>query len=365
MVTVLRSPAMLMPTVNSSVMPHLPRQCSQHAADSTHTDASPRLLTAYPRTAALRKRSGSLTPTPLPMGEGGLPRDLGDLAHDLERAGEPVGELFEIVRDDDAHIGADTGALALGADPSDQRDGIGERLVAEGERQALRAGLELLDIGAPAERLDLHQLHEQVDLGGRGAEAVDDFRSHRLDLALVLERREAAIESEPRRQIGNIRFGNRYRRAKLDGRRPHVLGRRLLAQLDALDRLAHHLLIEFVADLLDMAGLLLAEQVAGAAQVEIVARELKARAQHIERLKNGEPLLRLGRDLGLGRRGEIGVGANLRPADPAPQLVELRKPEHVGAMHDHGVGAWNVEAGFDDRRRQEDVVLAVVEGADL
>ena len=34
-------------------------------------------------------------------------------------------------------------------------------------------------------------------------------------------------------------------------------------------------------------------------------------------------------------------------------------------MHDHRVGARNVEAGFDDRRRQEDVVLAVVEGADL
>src|SRR5579872_3215152 len=36
-------------------------------------------------------------PSPRPLSRwerGGLPRDLGDLAHDLERAGEPVGELL-------------------------------------------------------------------------------------------------------------------------------------------------------------------------------------------------------------------------------------------------------------------------------
>ena len=96
-----------------------------------------------------------------------------------------------------------------------------------------------------------------------------------------------------------------------------------------------------------------------------MARELKACAQRIERLQHLESLLRLRRDLGLDRRGEIGVGANFRSADAATQLVELREPKHVGAMHDHRIGARNVEAGFDDRRRQQDIVLAVVEGADL
>ena len=267
--------------------------------------------------------------------------------------------------DDDAHVGADAGAVALRGDPSDQRRRIGEGFVAEGERQALRAGLELFDIGAAAQRLDLHQAEQQPDFRRRRAEAVDDLGAHRVDLALVLERREAAIEREPRRQVGNIGFGDRHRRAELDGRRPHVLGRRVLARLDALDRLAHHLLIELVADLLDVAGLLFAKEIAGAAQVEVVARELEAGAERIERLQNAEALLGLRRDLGLGRGGEIGVGADLRAADAAAQLIELRQAEHVGAMDDHGVGARNVEAGFDDRGRQEDVVLAVVEGADL
>ena len=160
-------------------------------------------------------------------------------------------------------------------------------------------------------------------------------------------------------------FGDRHRRAELDGWRPHVLGRRVLARLDALDRLAHHLLIELVADLLDVAGLLFAKQIAGPAQVEVVARELEPRAENIKRLQNAEPLLGLRRDPGLRGRGEIGVGADLGAANAAAQLIKLRQAEHVGAMDDHGVGARNVEAGFDDRRRQENVVLAVVEGADF
>ena len=67
----------------------------------------------------------------------------------------------------------------------------------------------------------------------------------------------------------------------------------------------------------------------------------------------------------VGGRREDRIGADLRAADAAAQLIELREAEHVGAMHDQRVGARNVEAGFDDRGRQQDVVFAVVEGADL
>src|SRR3712207_7398591 len=44
------------------------------------------------------------------------------------------------------------------------------------------------------------------------------------------------------------------------------------------------------------------------------------------------------------------------------QLVELGKPEHVGAVHDQRVGGRDIEAGFDDRCGEQNVVLAVVEG---
>ena len=47
-------------------------------------------------------------------------------------------------------------------------------------------------------------------------------------------------------------------------------------------RFFQHLLVEFEADFLDMAGLFLAEQVAAAADIEVVACEREAGAQRVE-----------------------------------------------------------------------------------
>ena len=54
------------------------------------------------------------------------------------------------------------------------------------------------------------------------------------------------------------------------------------ARLGLEDRLLEHRLVEFEADLPDMARLLVAEQIAGAADVEIVAGELEAGAEAVE-----------------------------------------------------------------------------------
>ena len=70
----------------------------------------------------------------------------------------------------------------------------------------------------------------------------------------------------------------------------------LMPALSCSDRLLQHLLIELEADLLDVAGLLLAEQIAGAADVEIVRGELEAGAERVERLQHLEPALGLRRD---------------------------------------------------------------------
>ena len=51
----------------------------------------------------------------------------------------------------------------------------------------------------------------------------------------------------------------------------------------------------------------------------------------------------------------------MRAADAAAQLIELRQAEGVGAVHEHRVRVRNVEPGFDDHRRDEDVDLAVHE----
>src|SRR3546814_1040195 len=63
------------------------------------------------------------------------------------------------------------------------------------------------------------------------------------------------------------------------------------------------------------------------------------------------------------RRGsEIGVGAGLGPADASAELIELGEAEAVGAVDDEGVRRGDVEAAFDDGRRKEHIIFAVVEG---
>ena len=128
------------------------------------------------------------------------------------------------------------------------------------------------------------------------------------------------------------------------------------------NRLLQHLLVELEADFLDVAGLLLAEKIAGAADVEIVGGELEAGAERVKRLQDLEPLLRLRGDLSRRRQGEQCVGARLGAPHPAAQLIELGEAEHVGAVDDQGVGGRNVEARLHDGGRQQHVVFAVVEG---
>ena len=119
-------------------------------------------------------------------------------------------------------------------------------------------------------------------------------------------------------------------------------------------------MIQLEADLLDVAGLLLAEQIAGPADVEVVRGELKSGAERIERLQHLEASLGLRRDFFL-RQGKKRVGPHLGAPYPSAQMVKLREPEHVGAMDDQRVGGRDVETRLDDRGRQKHVVLAVVE----
>ncbi len=172
--------------------------------------------------------------------------------------------------------------------------GIGEAVVVEGDDRALGAGLDLLDAGVAAQPLDGDDLQQIVDLGRQLAEAVDQLGREGVDLAPVDQRRDAAIEAEPHIEIGDIGFGDQHRRADGDLRRP--LLRRLAERADAApragDRLLEEMLVELDADLADMARLLLAEQIAGAADVEIVARQREAGAELVERLHHFEPALR-------------------------------------------------------------------------
>ena len=105
-----------------------------------------------------------------------------------------------------------------------------------------------------------------------------------------------------------------------------------------------------------------AEQVAGAADLEIHRREPHAAAEFGERLQRFEPLARVVREAALvAAHQQMAVRAMRRAADAAAQLVELREPEGLGAIDQHRVGARDVETALDDRRAQQQIRLAVQE----
>src|SRR5699024_1237173 len=124
-------------------------------------------------------------------------------------------------------------------------------------------------------------------------EAIDQFGGEGVALAAAVELRDASIDTEPDAEIGDVALRDQHRHAERDLRRPFLLGGGLAVDpaetLGRSDRLFEHVLVEFDADLADMAGLLVAEQVAGAAYVEIVTRELKSGAERVQGLHHVEP----------------------------------------------------------------------------
>ena len=122
-------------------------------------------------------------------------------------------------------------------------------------------------------------------------EAIDQLRPEGVDIPLVLELRQAPVEPQPHRQIGDVVLRDQHRGPDRDVRRPGRLGRlRAGARTGGADRLFQHLLVELDADLADMAGLLGPKQVAGAPNVEVVAGEREAGAERIEPVDHVEPL---------------------------------------------------------------------------
>ena len=130
----------------------------------------------------------------------------------------------------------------------------------------------------------------------------------------------------------------------------------LLAGLERAHGLGQHLVVELEADLHHVAALVLAQHLAGAADLQVVHREVEAGAQFFHLLDGVEPLRGLlGQALDV-RHHQVGIGLVVAAADAAAQLVQLRQAELVGAAHHDGVGGRHVDAGLDDGRAQQQVV---------
>ena len=104
-----------------------------------------------------------------------------------------------------------------------------------------------------------------------------------------------------------------------------------------------------------MAALLAAEQVAGAADLEVERRDAEPAAQIAELLDRGQALLGDRRQVVFRRNQQVRVGRPIGPADAAAQLIQLRQPVAIGAVDDDRVGVRDVEPVLDDGGRQQHV----------
>ena len=79
--------------------------------------------------------------------------------------------------------------------------------------------------------------------------------------------------------------------------------------------------------------------------------KLEASTERVERLQNLEPLFGLHCRRFVGWQREQRISAGLAAPNPASQLIELPKAEHIRAVDDQRVCARNIKAGFNDGGR--------------
>ena len=123
------------------------------------------------------------------------------------------------------------------------------------------------------------------------------------------------------------------------------------------------MVVQLKADCCDLSVLLLAEQVAGAANLEVAHRQLESGAEILQVADDVEALVGLLGERPRGRIHHVRVGALPRSPNPPAQLVQLRKAEPVRVIDDDGVRVGNVESGLDDGRAQQHVDLAITKAA--
>ena len=264
--------------------------------------------------------------------------------------------------DDQLAVGAQLGDILQPVDIGEQAVDIGGLVVVERHQHAFRPHIHLRHAGLFGVQLDLDDLNEVVGRIGQRAEAIDHLGGEGLDLGMLFEVVQAAVQSHAQVEVGDVIVRDQDRRIDRD------LGAEVARTLERAtglglqDRLLQHRLVEFVADFLDMPRLFVAQQIARAANVEIVAGKLEPGAQRVEVGQHLQPLLRGIGHLPLGRGDEIGIGARLGATDAPAKLVELRQAEAVGAVDDHRVGGRDVDPAFDDGGGNQHLELLVVKG---
>ena len=191
------------------------------------------------------------------------------------------------------------------------------------------------------------QIHQVLRCLGQRSEAILDLGHQAGELRIVVGRRESLIQAQANR-IVNDEFGRNERVQRHVQRRPDAFEGQarlaVMARFQEVNLLRQQLRVEIEADRGDVPALRRAQQVAGAADLEVFHRDAHSRAQ-LGRLEDGlQPLLGDFAQAHVFGVQQIGVRASRATTHPASQLVQLGEPEAVRAVDDERVGVRNVQS---------------------
>ena len=79
------------------------------------------------------------------------------------------------------------------------------------------------------------------------------------------------------------------------------------------------------------------------------------------RLNRFQPFLCVGCDHRARRAQQVGISLMMGAPDSAAELVKLRQAKLICALDDNGIGVGYINAGFDDGRANENMVMLVLE----
>src|SRR4249919_571915 len=275
-------------------------------------------------------------------GQTGLDDSIGQLERVIE-AVDSQGDLALLRRVDHrrrrshecAHLGGAEGERADGHATASEHEVVGT----EGRELQLRL-------------LDREQVPDRLR---ERAVAVLGRRDELAELVLVLRERDPPMEVDLERLRRHVRCGDVGVDSRVDPYRPC---RDPSPARELRDRLVEHLDVELEPERGDVTRLLGAEEVAGAADLEVAHGDLETGAQLRVVCDRREASACLRRQLRGVRVEQVRVRENVRAAHAAADLVELREPEGVGALDDEGVRLRDVDPGLDDGGRDEDVRIA-------
>src|SRR5438874_7667244 len=122
-----------------------------------------------------------------------------------------------------------------------------------------------------------------------------------------------------------------------------------------------NLTVEFIANGSDVAALLRAEEVAGAADFQIAQGDLEAGAELGEFFYRFKSAAGHRRHAALAIQQKVGISSILIAAHASSKLVQIGKAITVRLVDKDGVDVGNIQAALDDRGRQEDVAFLLDE----